>query len=82
MPTYVYACILCGEKLEVNLTISNRDRLSGSCCPWCHENMLARQVTSCAFAVHGANASNGYSTNIADIEKRLGREVNNNDFPE
>lgn len=82
MPTYVYACNSCGRESEHVLKVEDRDALVGVACYSCSKGTMFRAVTACAFKVKGACAANGYSTNIADIEKRLGREVNNNDFPE
>lgn len=82
MPTYVYACNHCGRESEYTLKVDDRDALVGVACDYCSKGVKVREVTACNFKVKGACAANGYSTNIADIEKRLGREVNNNDFPE
>ena len=81
-PIYEYKCTRCGEELEVTLPIADRDRLSFSPCPQCEGRSLVRIVSASNFKVKGANASNGYSTNVADIEKRLGRPIQHGDLDE
>lgn len=82
MPVYIYVCSNCEEEIEVTLSIEDRNKLVTQPCPYCTKNSLVRQLSPISFTIKGACAANGYSTNVADIEKRLGRPINNNDLPE
>jgi predicted nucleic acid-binding Zn ribbon protein len=77
---YDYSCNCCGLHEEIELSVERRDAWVNLPCANCDEGILLRNISAPHFVVKGANAANGYSTNVADIEKRLGREVNNNDW--
>lgn len=80
-PMYLYECNCCGLQEDVELSVDKRDTWNSLPCAACDNGALIRRITACSFAIHGASAANGYSTNVADIEKRLGREITNEDMP-
>jgi DNA-directed RNA polymerase subunit RPC12/RpoP len=79
-PLYEYSCSRCDNPFTIDLKIEDRDSLIGRTCNLCREGILIKNVTSCSFKIKGASAKNGYSTNVKDIEKRLGREITNDDL--
>jgi predicted nucleic acid-binding Zn ribbon protein len=78
---YLYKCFHCGYEFERDHAVDNRYLPLSEPCPWCKASRSVQKlVTSVPFKVKGANAKNGYSTNVGDIEKRLGREITMEDL--
>ncbi len=42
MPTYEYVCTECGEKIEVQATISEKEKGLNVCCPKCISKKVAQ----------------------------------------
>lgn len=80
MPTYDYYCSLCMSSFTRELSIGSRLLPVSESCPLCNgKGGICKTITRTNFIMKGACAANGYSTDIGDIERRLGRQWTNED---
>ena len=71
---YEYQCMDCGTFFTYTLTMASRLTPIENPCEKCGKVSLVRIFDSMpSFAIRGASAKNGYSSNIADIEKHTGK---------
>lgn len=81
MPTYNYKCFTCGYEFELFLPIYYRYKPTEEPCPKCKDvSNVQKMVDKVNFKVKGACAKNGYSSNIGDAEKFMGREFTMDDL--
>lgn len=80
MPTYDYYCSLCMSSFMRALSVGDRLLPVSEPCPSCNgKGGICKTITRTNFIMKGACAANGYSTDIGDIERRLGRPYTNDD---
>ena len=69
MPMYSYTCCVCDNKLEVMMTIANRDQPKH--CDLCNtDGSLRRDMGNGGFTLKGSGwAKDGYASYLGDIPK-------------
>ena len=74
---YNYWCPECEKEITILHSVQACD--DSYVCGDCHGEM-GRVPGACAFNVNGMNAAGGYSDSVADIEKYMGRPIENHDL--
>ena len=80
MPLYIYRCDNCLFEFEKNLPIEERLLPTFMVCPSCGKLTVNKMISDFSFKIRGYSSKNGFSKEVGDIEKHLGRELNNNDL--
>ena len=80
MPTYVYECGNCGHKFELTLSVGERLDPTFRLCPVCEKLTVNKIIPEFSFKIKGYSSKNGFSKNVGDVEKHLGREITNEDL--
>ena len=78
---YSYKCFHCGYEFEKNHAVDNRFLPLSEPCPQCNaDRSVQKIVTSVPFKIKGYSSKNGFSKDIGDVEKHLGREITMDDL--
>lgn len=80
MPIYSYICTNCDYQFELVLPIKERLLPTFRVCPSCSKLTINRIIDECNFKIKGYSSKNGFSKNVGDVEKFLGRELTNDDL--
>ena len=81
MPLYSYKCFYCGHEFELSKPVKERYEPTYDNCPKCKAVCSVQKILDpIDFKIHGASAKNGYSTDVGDVEKFMGRELTNEDL--
>ena len=80
MPIYVYVCSSCGYEFEKILPVNERLIPTFQFCPSCYKLTVNKITPEFSFKIKGYSSKNGFSKNVGDVEKHLGRELTNNDL--
>lgn len=59
MPTYSYACNVCGHHFDRVVRVADRDEPAA--CPECRTVPATRLSSAPSFSIKGFNAANGYA---------------------
>lgn len=71
---YEYKCAHCNHEFERELPMASRYLPSQGPCPNClNVGWVCKLVSKSNFKIKGMCAANGYSNDVGDIEKHLGR---------
>ena len=80
MPIYVYVCSSCGYEFEKSLSVDERLTPTFQLCPSCNKLTVNKIIPEFSLKIKGYSSKNGFSKNVGDVEKHLGRELTNNDL--
>jgi len=76
MPEYDYECPNCKTKYAFIQSIKDYDKPHYCACGF----LLTRLVGAPKFQVNGMNAAGGYCDTVGDIQKAMGRKIENHDM--
>lgn len=77
---YEYECYKCHYRFEEDLSVDERHLPTFRLCPNCGKLSVDKVVSLSHFKIKGYSSKNGFSKNVGDIEKHLGREITNGDL--
>jgi len=77
---YEYECYKCHHRFEEVLSVEDRLLPTFRVCPECGKLSVDKVVSLSSFKIKGFSSKNGFSDDVGDVEKYLGRELTNEDL--